>query len=305
MNEPVISVIVPVYKAAHSLQRCIDSILMQKFKNFELLLIDDGSPDQSGCICDNYAYKDSRIKVFHQKNSGVSAARNKGLNEAQGKWLTFVDADDYLGEHFFNIKSASTVDLLLQKKKTFGNTEIIEEYPKQIWHGADMKNFLNRNAQNELFRAPWGKFMRTSVIQENNIRFDTRYRLGEDALFMLDFLACCSGIQSIGTSYYMYYLAEDFINKYNMSVNECLRYICDLMNLYHKAHLQNKEYLKQVYTFNTGMVLSHHDYVDIHKWFSSEESRHLFHVVKDVLRKKTIVKYKLEAIKAYWHCRFL
>lgn len=305
MNKPFISVIVPVYKAAHSLHRCIESILTQTFTDFELLLIDDGSPDESGRICDDYAHKDCRVRVFHQKNSGVSAARNRGISEAQGEWLTFVDADDYLCEHFFDIKSDSAADLLLQRKKTFGSAEVVEEYPRQIYQGADMRNFLGGNAQNELFRAPWGKFLRASVIQENNIRFDTRYCLGEDALFMLDFFACCNGIQSIGTSYYMYYLTGEFIGKYNMSVNECLRYVSDLMRSYHKARLQNKEYLKQVYTFNTGMVLSHHNYADTHKWFSAEESRCLFHAVKDVLRKKTIVKYKLEAIKAYWHCRFL
>ena len=91
---PEISVIVPVYKVEPFLKECIDSILLQKFTNFELILIDDGSPDQCGVICDSYAKEDSRIKVIHQTNQGLSAARNTGLDIAIGQYLTFIDSDD-------------------------------------------------------------------------------------------------------------------------------------------------------------------------------------------------------------------
>ena len=95
---PKISVIVPVYKAEKYLQKCVDSILGQTFRDFELLLIDDGSPDGSGAICDEYAKKDSRVRVFHKENGGVSSARNKGIDEAKGEWISFLDADDYWTE---------------------------------------------------------------------------------------------------------------------------------------------------------------------------------------------------------------
>lgn len=94
MKNPTISVIVPVYKAEKYLTHCIDSILNQSFTDLELLLIDDGSPDRSGEICDKYARKDSRIRVFHQQNGGVSRARNNGLAHAQGQYVVFVDSDD-------------------------------------------------------------------------------------------------------------------------------------------------------------------------------------------------------------------
>lgn len=96
MNSPKISVIVPVYNVEKYLRRCIDSILAQTFTDFELLLIDDGSTDKSGEICDEYAKKDSRVRVFHKENGGVSSARNLGLDNAQGEWITFVDSDDKL-----------------------------------------------------------------------------------------------------------------------------------------------------------------------------------------------------------------
>lgn len=96
MNTPLLSIIVPVYNTATFLNRCIDSILTQKYTNFELILIDDGSKDQSGKICGEYAQKDSRIVVIHKPNGGQSSARNAGLNIAKGDYITFVDSDDYI-----------------------------------------------------------------------------------------------------------------------------------------------------------------------------------------------------------------
>ncbi len=93
---PQISIIVPVYNIEKYFHRCVDSILSQTFTDFELLLINDGSNDNSGAICDEYAAKDARIRVFHKENGGVSSARNLGLDNAKGEWITFVDSDDYV-----------------------------------------------------------------------------------------------------------------------------------------------------------------------------------------------------------------
>ena len=97
---PEISVIVPVYKVEEYLPQCVDSILVQTFTNFELLLVDDGSPDRCGEICEEYAGKDTRIRVFHQQNSGVSAARNIGLQHAKGTYIVFVDSDDWVSTDY-------------------------------------------------------------------------------------------------------------------------------------------------------------------------------------------------------------
>ena len=99
--KPLISIIVPIYNVEKYLSRCINSVLSQTFPDFELLLIDDGSTDKSGYICDGYAQKDSRIKVFHIENGGVSAARNYGLDNARGEWITFVDADDWIDKDMY------------------------------------------------------------------------------------------------------------------------------------------------------------------------------------------------------------
>ena len=96
MVMPKLSIIVPVYNSEKYLCRCVDSILAQTFTDFELLLIDDGSEDESGNICDEYVVKDSRVRAFHKNNGGVSSARNLGLNKAKGEWIAFIDSDDYV-----------------------------------------------------------------------------------------------------------------------------------------------------------------------------------------------------------------
>ena len=112
---PKVSIIVPVYKAEKYLNRCIDSILAQTFIDWELLLIDDGSPDKSGEICDEYSKKDQRIKVFHKSNGGVSSARNLGLDHVKGQWITFIDADDYIDSSFCNINEAEINDIIIKR----------------------------------------------------------------------------------------------------------------------------------------------------------------------------------------------
>ena len=93
-----LSIIIPVYQVEKTLSRCIDSVLGQSFDDYELILIDDGSTDQSGAICDDYALRDSRICVIHQSNSGLSSARNAGISIARGQYITFIDSDDFLGD---------------------------------------------------------------------------------------------------------------------------------------------------------------------------------------------------------------
>lgn len=113
MLEIEYSVIVPVYNVEIVLERCIVSILGQTIQNFELILVDDGSTDQSGIICDQYQQKDARIKIIHQKNSGVSCARNSGLKIATGKYITFVDSDDYIDTTYLENLNASSADFVI------------------------------------------------------------------------------------------------------------------------------------------------------------------------------------------------
>jgi len=109
-SQPLVSVIVPVYNVERFIRRCVDSILSQTYKNLEIILIDDGSPDNSGTICDEYAQMDSRIRVIHQENGGVSIARNAGLRIITGEYIAFVDPDDYIDVNMYETMIKKIVD---------------------------------------------------------------------------------------------------------------------------------------------------------------------------------------------------
>lgn len=185
-QSPKISIIVPVYKAEEYLPRCIESILSQDFTDFELLLIDDGSPDSSGKICDNYAAKDSRIRVFHQKNGGVSSARNLGLDNACGEWISFIDADDYLSQGFFDIQGNEDADVI-QKSYIIVQEESGKQETRNVIAGSfnnkeDFYRFFVRKRTNAL----WDKIIRRKLIGDS--RFNVNVHIGEDFLFFLSLL---------------------------------------------------------------------------------------------------------------------
>ena len=130
----MISVIVPIYNAEKYLRRCVDSVLAQTFTDYELLLINDGSQDSSGAICDGYVAKDSRVRVFHKENGGASSARNLGLENAKGEWITFVDSDDTLQQN--------ALDLLYQSLTSSVDAVIANTKLKKIISGEDWIKLL-------------------------------------------------------------------------------------------------------------------------------------------------------------------
>ena len=130
MEKPLISVIVPVYNVKQYLRRCVDSILKQTYENIEIVLIDDGSTDESGAICDRYAQKDVRVKVIHKENGGLSDARNKGMQEARGEYFAFVDSDDYIAKDYI----AYLFELIVENKAQIslcGYLKFIEKLPQK------------------------------------------------------------------------------------------------------------------------------------------------------------------------------
>ncbi len=119
-NEPLISVIIPVYKVEEYLNKCVDSVINQTYKNLEIILVDDGSPDNCPKICDDYAKQDKRIKVIHKKNGGLSDARNAGIDMANGEYLSFIDSDDYVEKNYisflYNLAKKYNSDLTMGKQ---------------------------------------------------------------------------------------------------------------------------------------------------------------------------------------------
>ena len=179
----MISIIVPVYNTEQYLHSCIDSILTQTYTDFELLLIDDGSTDLSGAICDKYAWKDSRVRVFHQKNGGVSSARNLGLDNAKGEWVTFVDSDDAI----INIPFVSyDEDLVIFPHKVLSKdgTEYLCKLENSVFDNkSKVRNFVKDNSTTSVFKTLWSKLYKRDLI--GNLRFDESIKIGEDQVFLL------------------------------------------------------------------------------------------------------------------------
>ena len=154
-NIPKISVIIPVYNAEKYLYRCIDSVLAQTYQDFELLLIDDGSKDSSGAICDEYAAKDARVRVFHKENGGVSSARNVGLDHARGEWITFVDADDWISMDWLKeMMTHSDSDLVIADFVVEGEGQWNEILPVGQWQGKELSGIIERDVALARFTAP-------------------------------------------------------------------------------------------------------------------------------------------------------
>jgi glycosyltransferase involved in cell wall biosynthesis len=201
----MISVIVPVYNAEKYLHRCIDSILAQTYTDFELLLIDDGSPDNSGAICDEYAAKDSRVRVFHKENGGVSSARNLGLDNVRGEWITFVDSDDYIHQDFLSSFSKKhDVGLVVGSFKVIGDEEWGGLLEEAFYDKAGLRDNIVKLALMNNFLVPWGKLFRRDIISKNNITFDERLHSGEDTLFVYNYLMYIDSLYSCDKPYYFY-----------------------------------------------------------------------------------------------------
>jgi glycosyltransferase involved in cell wall biosynthesis len=217
---PLISIIIPVYNSEKTLNRCVNSILNQTFMDWELLLVDDGSTDKSGKICDQYALKDFRIRVFHKKNGGVSSARNTGLDYAIGSWITFVDSDDFIDATFLDtLIRLQSSDLCISGIQFINNETILlppEEYIK-IENVAELDNLLNKL----YFTAPWGKVYKNEIIQKNNIRFNINLKIGEDTDFVLKYLLYINDIRLISRPLYHFFNDEKGkITKYTLTADE-------------------------------------------------------------------------------------
>lgn len=219
----MISIIVPVYNGEKTLRQCVDSILCQGFRDFELLLIDDGSKDNSPAICDEYAAKDSRVQVFHKENRGVSAARNFGLEYVKGEWVTFIDADDYITPEFFDGVVDHDEDILIKGFRKFDHLgKVAERKAEKLLRLSVFPDFLSQYVTDSLLRAPWAKFYKRSLI--DNLRFLTDMKIGEDAWFVFKYLAKCKSFAVIPQGEYMVQLAEEPDEvKYAISVNYAVK----------------------------------------------------------------------------------
>lgn len=223
---PMVSVVVPVYNVENVLRLCIDSILNQTFTDFELILVDDGSADKSGEICDEYAEKDKRVSVIHNKNMGVSFTRNTGIEIASGDYICFVDSDDYINQDYLkmlveakiNNEHSNNIWCGLNIVSDYNNTIIKKHYyaENQDLSSSSVKDIMTLT-EKMLVASPCNKLYNTNILKKNNIRMRKGLSLGEDVIFNLEYLDCTDGkilIINQCLYNYAYALRESLDNKY-------------------------------------------------------------------------------------------
>ena len=256
----MISIIVPIYNSDKNLHQCINSILQQTFKGFELLLINDGSTDASALICDEYAFTDTRIKVFHKENGGVSSARNIGLQNAKGEWITFIDSDDVIDKYLLSnlIKGAEDhSDFVLSGINRYKDNIIKPFFEFNKNETLMLKDFLFKYSLYQYFAGPWGKLFKNQLIKDNNISFNSSLSWGEDALFNVQYLKFCDTVRTVKFSGYNYRQLSSGLANSNFSVAYYLQLIENLKKEF--TSIENKiGYIEKEKNFNiiTGRLLS-------------------------------------------------
>lgn len=227
--QPVISIIVPCYNVEPFLHKCLDSILEQSFTLFEILLINDGSTDDSGIICDYYARKDTRIRVFHQKNSGVSTARNIGIFNARGLYSIHIDADDWIEsnmlERMYNAIQATNSDILfvdIYKNNVDKETQIIQEPPSS---NIECIHYL---LNGKLIGSMCNKLIRHEMYTKFNISFPENINYCEDTITIIQLLLHTDKISYLSEAFYHY-----IYNPSSITVKATEKHLTQLV-LFHK-----------------------------------------------------------------------
>lgn len=241
----MISVIVPVYNCIHTIDRCVQAVCAQTMQDWELLLIDDGSTDGSGALCDGFAAQDPRIRVFHKPNGGVSSARNLGLANAAGEYVMFCDSDDWAEPDWCRklyraIKADPDCLPICNYYRSTLSAESVNR-PVQC-DGLDVSipraDFFCLNQQ-ELLGIPWNKIFRRDILEKNRIRFRADISLGEDLIFNLDYLHCLSGgFAFVNAPLYHYSLG----NADSLSA----KHYADLPGIYHAVYTRIRDEMHRI-----------------------------------------------------------
>lgn len=273
MKKGLISIIVPVYKAEEYLDRCVESLVNQTYTNLEIILVDDGSPDNSGKLCDEWALKDKRIKVIHKENGGVSSARNVGLKAATGEYISFVDSDDYMNESYMECISLfdENIDLItFDYEDDLGNKKSINIKKSIVLKNELLEKIFPWNG------SIWNRIYRKSIISKYNLKFDENIKYGEDLIFLINYINKIENkIMYISKNFYHYSynpnsatnskntdleyfdtvnLAFNKIkNKSNSLINSYILYLIDLFSKEYMSSKYNSinKCLKSVFVYRT------------------------------------------------------
>lgn len=259
---PMVSVIVPVYNAQAALRRCVESVLNQAYTDFELLLIDDGSQDDSGAICEEYAGKDSRVTVIHKENTGVSDSRNLGLSRAQGRYIQFLDSDDWI--------TPDATSLMVREAEESGCDMVISDFYRvvgeRVSHKGDIDKdglltleefagFMMENPADFYYGVLWNKLFKRELIERYQLRMDKSISWCEDFMFNLEYLRHASSIYVLRVPVYYYVKTKGSLVSQGLSLTRTIKMKTMVFAYYHdfyKSVLTEEDYEKNrlsVYRF--------------------------------------------------------
>ena len=259
---PTVSIIVPVYNAEKTIGRCIDSILNQEYKDFELLLVDDGSTDDSGAICDARADRDSRVRVFHQANAGVSASRNLALDHAKGTYLQFLDSDDWI--------TTDATRSLVRGMEGGPCDMVVSDFYRVVGDRVSQKGDIEEdgimtreeyaahmmeNPADFYYGVLWNKLYRRSIVEKHHLRMDPEISWCEDFMFNLEYIRYAEFFRAIQIPIYYYVKTKGSLASQSMSISKTVKMKLTVFEDYHKFFktvLDEEEYEKcrlKVYRF--------------------------------------------------------
>ena len=259
---PTVSIIVPVYNAEATISRCIESIITQEYTDFELLLVDDGSRDASGSVCDQYADKDSRIRVIHKENTGVSDSRNQALDQARGTFIQFLDSDDWITPNatrlFVDTATHYHCDLVIADfYRVVGERVSVKGDIEDdcVMTQEEFASHMVENPADFYYGVLWNKLFRRDIIEKYHLRMDTNISWCEDFMFNLEYIRHAEIFYALQIPIYYYVKTKGSLASQGMNISKTIRMklmVFEYYNNFYKHVLDEEDYEKnrlQIYRF--------------------------------------------------------
>lgn len=297
-----ISVIIPCYNLRNEIGRCIESILGQSYRNIEVLVVDDGSKDDSVEVIQSYCVRDERIKCIQQENQGPSAARNKGIEAATGDYIMFVDGDDYIGQTYIEKMVDAIVDdcdmVIAGLRYVYpdGRMNIVSGISFQGDRTVFLANYYSKCIKNRLIFGPYNKLYRKALMDRYEICFDESIEIREDGLFVLSMIEKAENFCGIENSEYFYIqhgLNDSLVTKFHDDEREInRRFFDEMIRIRGKQELSGED-VADIYPMYLNMDIS-----SIRKYFNSKNPDYpqAMKYIKNVLSDSTFKKARRELL---------
>lgn len=293
---PEITIIVPVFNAEKTLCRCVESVLGRQSMDWELILVDDGSTDASPGICDEFASRDRRIRVFHKPNGGVSSARNVGLDNASGRMIVFADSDDVIHPEVLH-PDCCKADLVICSfsEAKPGGTPWFTRFDDSLLCGQEMTDFIRERHYTTVLKVVWGKVFRRKLV--GDLRFDERIPLCEDFLFLLTYLERIRSLALSSGLLYEYTQSEISIgDKYPLSADLSAYIMRRLYDAYEGLGIRSDRFEAWLF-FDHRMLCRRAATENPSAWYRNSDVAYVFPRVRHALSRGYMIRYRLLSLK--------